>query len=66
LMQTWLSLAAVARMKLIEKRSLPKMKSTGKFLPQKMTKSSLWVVGLHRWSDGGLGMRVLALALMLA
>jgi hypothetical protein len=30
-----------------------------------MTKLSLWVVGPHRWSDGGLDMLVLALALML-
>jgi hypothetical protein len=54
------------RTKLIGKCSLPTMKSTRKFLPQKMMKLSLWVVGPRRWSDGGLVMLVLALALMLA
>jgi hypothetical protein len=40
------------RTKLTGKRSLPRMKSTEKFLPQKMMTSSLWVAGLRQGSDG--------------
>jgi hypothetical protein len=60
------ALAVVAGTNLIGKRSLSRMKLTGKFLPQKMTMLSLWVVGLRRGSDGGLGTLLLALALILA
>jgi hypothetical protein len=52
-------------MKLTGKRSLPTMKSSRKFLLQKMMTSNLWVASLHRGSDGGLGTVLLALALML-
>jgi hypothetical protein len=45
---------------------IARMKSTEKFLPEKMMTSSLWVAGLRRGSNGGLGTLLLALALMLA
>jgi hypothetical protein len=54
------------RTKLTGKRSLSRMKSTRKFLPQKMTTLSLWVAGLRQGFDDGLGTLLLALTLILA
>jgi hypothetical protein len=57
----------VVRTRLTRKRSSPRMKSTRKLLPMKMTTTlSPWVVGPRQGSEGSLGVLPLALTLMLA